>query len=403
MQALDAPLIALTQQCGGDLRQLMFAFFSFLNRRTDFYLVPNSDDLKDGKATMGFKEGDAEKLLLAAFRQFPLRRIPKGAAGAGPSSTPTSPSSSPSPQPSSSAPPTKKGDQEIETVTNDDKHSTKETKDDDAAAIKGSTVASTTHDQKSTTTASSESSSSSSPPTKRIGSGTEGNMKGVEYNEEGLQIPVGNGGSTPQYKWTQTLEETAVLIGIPDTLRAKDLDVKITSTRLSVKTKKPLSLDDGTGKDAPVSSSSSSLSSSPHTFAEGELFAKVRPGESTWTVEGGVMVVTLDKFQKKFWPNVLVGDEKIDTEQVDSRRHIGDYDEITQAQIRKTIFDQTQYHKGLPSSDELLKSKSNTTTKTTILDTASSDPIPELPPGVEYIDKKLLDESDNKNNKSKPK
>ena len=37
LQALDAPLIALTQQCGGDLRRLMFAYFSFLHRRTDFY------------------------------------------------------------------------------------------------------------------------------------------------------------------------------------------------------------------------------------------------------------------------------------------------------------------------------------------------------------------------------
>ena len=89
---MDAPLIALTQQCGGDLRPLLFAFFSFLNRRTDFFLVPHPDDLP---AKMGFAEGDAEKLLLAAFRQFPLRRIPKGmgdkmaAAGGATSKTAT--------------------------------------------------------------------------------------------------------------------------------------------------------------------------------------------------------------------------------------------------------------------------------------------------------------------------
>ena len=54
LQALDAPLIALTNQCGGDLRRLMFAFFSFLHRRTDFYLVPRQDDVQNG-ATMGFR------------------------------------------------------------------------------------------------------------------------------------------------------------------------------------------------------------------------------------------------------------------------------------------------------------------------------------------------------------
>ena len=75
--ALDAPLIALTNQCGGDLRNVLGAFFSFLHRRTDFYLVPHDDDFKAGRAKMGFPEGDAEKVLLAAFRQFPLRRLPK--------------------------------------------------------------------------------------------------------------------------------------------------------------------------------------------------------------------------------------------------------------------------------------------------------------------------------------
>jgi hypothetical protein len=54
----------------------MFSFFSFLNRRTDFYLVPPVEDVTAGVAKTGFPEGDAEKLLLAAFRQFPLWRIP---------------------------------------------------------------------------------------------------------------------------------------------------------------------------------------------------------------------------------------------------------------------------------------------------------------------------------------
>ena len=76
-QAMDAPLMALAEMSGGDLRQLLFAFFSFLNRRTDFYVVPNNEDLKAGlPVKMGFREGDAEKLLIAAFRQFPLRRAP---------------------------------------------------------------------------------------------------------------------------------------------------------------------------------------------------------------------------------------------------------------------------------------------------------------------------------------
>jgi cytoskeletal protein RodZ len=44
-------------------------------------LIPHDDDAgKDHR--LGFKEGEAEKLLLAAFRQFPLRKMPKQTAPA---------------------------------------------------------------------------------------------------------------------------------------------------------------------------------------------------------------------------------------------------------------------------------------------------------------------------------
>ena len=77
-QALfDAPLMALAQKSGGDLRKLLSAFFSFLDRKTDFYFVPHPDDPPES-IKMGFREGDAEKLLLASYRQYPLRRMPKG-------------------------------------------------------------------------------------------------------------------------------------------------------------------------------------------------------------------------------------------------------------------------------------------------------------------------------------
>ncbi|KAG7358714.1 HSP20-like chaperone [Nitzschia inconspicua] len=347
-QAMDAPLIALTQQCNGDLRQLLFAFFSFLNRRTDFYLIPHPDDVQEGvSTTMGFAEGDAEKLLLAAFRQFPLRRIPKGVAArkAGIAKSPASAPSAP------------KTDQTTSNATNTTTDKTTTTTKANSTPESSIDAGSSADDPKKKQ----DVSSSDRDPVESLPS----NMKGIEYNEDGLQIPVGNGGSTPRYKWTQTLEETTVLIGIPNNLRGKDFDVSLTSSKISVKSIKPLLPGQST----------------PHVFVEGTLVEKIRPAESTWTVEGGVMIVTLDKLQKKFWSTVVEGDEQIDTELVDSRRHISDYDEATQAQLRKIIFDQTQYHKGLPSSDEILGKPSV---------------IPPLPAGVEYIDKKKLDEVEKK-------
>jgi len=45
----DAPLIALASKSGGDIRKLLYAFFNFLHRRTDLYLVPHADDIKAKK------------------------------------------------------------------------------------------------------------------------------------------------------------------------------------------------------------------------------------------------------------------------------------------------------------------------------------------------------------------
>ena len=361
---MDAPLVALTQQCKGDLRMLMYSFFSFLNRRTDLYLVPHPDDV--GTHKMGFPEGDAEKMLLAAFRQFPLRRIPKG----GPpqakpkanqnSSTDSEKKVSPSPSPS----PSKQG---VEQKEADKKSQANE---------------------KTKTTKSEIPSKKESSDDGDDGECIPSNMKGVRYNEEGLQIPVGNGGSAPRYKWTQTIDETTVLIAVPKDFRGKDYSVSITAFKLSVKAKRCLPGED-----------------TPRTFVEGKLVDAILSDESTWSVEGGVMSVTLDKKAKKFWTAVLeddVEDYKIDTELVDSRRRIEEYDNATQAHFRKMIFDQNQYHLDGPTADEILGKAKQKGSKISGLppgveykeQSSNTKETPKLPPGVEFIDKKTLDDAD---------
>ncbi|VEU42647.1 unnamed protein product [Pseudo-nitzschia multistriata] len=381
LQAMDAPLIALTQQCKGDLRQLMYAFFSFLNRRTDFYLVPHPDDTRDGKATqMGFAEGDAEKMLLAAFRQFPLRRIPRGGVPAGrkaptPSAkTKTQANKSPSPSSKPDA-----GDKQTEPKPITDKGDSSGNKKSELSGGDGTKQSPKTKNDDDDDGSNSNSNDEEQVPP---------NMNGVRYNEEGLQIPVGNGGSTPKYKWTQTIDETTVLIGVPKEFRGKDYDVSITASELSVKAKRCLPGEEKS-----------------RTFVEGKLVDSIRVDESTWSIEGGVMIVTLEKKAKKFWTAVYEDDiekYKIDTELVDSRRRIDEYDDATQAQFRKTIFDQNQYHLNGPTSDEILgKTKKGGPNKPgipglpqgmEIKDAANNNAgIEDLPPGVEYIDKKTLD------------
>ena len=50
---------------------------------------------------------------------------------------------------------------------------------------------------------------------------------------------------------------------------------------------------------------------------------------------------------------MVLGDAKIDTSKVDSTLKIDEYDEETQGQIRRIMFDQAEKREGRPTSDEL--------------------------------------------------
>lgn len=383
LEALEAPLIALTKQCGGDLRNVLYAFFGFLHRRTDFYLIPHDDDIKEGKATMGFREGDAEKLLLVAFRQFPLRRIP-----------PTSQQQQqqqPHPQPSTVTVPSKTAEAATAAKVTAESSKGSSTLDPPTGARPGDS-------QNGTATKNADADKTANDKKK---DDEIADMSSIRLTDDGLQIPVGNGGSTKQYKWTQTLDECSVLVGIPTGMKGKDLDVCLKKSFISVRSKKPISSSGGGGgvdKDntgGGGGESSSSKEEPHHVFLEGNLAEgqEIVPSESTWSLEGGVLVLVLYKHQKTFWATVLDGDDKIDTSIVDSRRHIGDYDESTQAQIRKIMFDQNQASKGLPTSDQL------TGTRLEIPSSPTSQR--KLPPGVEYIDQNTIDKYTKDKNKKK--
>eukprot|EP00555_Chaetoceros_dichaeta_P002900 CAMPEP_0198251410 /NCGR_PEP_ID=MMETSP1447-20131203/2251_1 /TAXON_ID=420782 /ORGANISM="Chaetoceros dichaeta, Strain CCMP1751" /LENGTH=355 /DNA_ID=CAMNT_0043936423 /DNA_START=26 /DNA_END=1090 /DNA_ORIENTATION=+ len=306
----DSPLVALAQRSKGDLRLLLYSLFSFLHRKTDFYMVP-SDGNGDGTVDesgidavrkMGFKEGDAEKLLLAAFRQFPLRRVSSN------SNSNSSTSSSPDPAPALN--------------TNDTKpHKPQQQQQQQQQQV---TPTSATKKKepviKSKPKPSNESSS-------------------IRLSEDNKQIPVGNGGSSPLhgYKWTQTIHEISIAIPLPTDTRAKHLNVTIKPTKLHVSFKNQNNNNNDT----------------PHLL-QGQLSETIRTDESTWTIEGDVLLITLDKLQKTWWDTPLQGHEPIDTELIDSKRNIAEYDDATQGMIRKILFDQRQERLGLPNSEQLL-------------------------------------------------
>lgn len=306
----DAPLVILAQKSQGDLRQLLHAFFSFLHRRTDFYVIRPSGT---SGSSMGFHEGEAEQILLAAFRQFPLVKISSGGASS-----------------------TKHSGEGVLSSSRIMKQPIEE----------GSKV----HDDATTNNMREE---------------TQQVMSTVRMTEEGKQIPEGNGGRTERYQWTQTVSEITVITRLPKGTRAKDLQVTIRPTSISV-----------LRKDAMAATPADAF------LLDGDLVERIRPEESTWTIESNALLLTLEKVKKTWWATVLVGDDEIDTHLIDSTRKISDYDESTQGALRKIMFDQNQQRLGLPTSDEILGKRHPS---------SSIVPCPaSLPPGVEYIDSETL-------------
>merc|ERR1740124_257507 len=353
LKETDATLVELAQKSGGDLRQLLYGVFSFLHRRTDFYCVAHEKDVESGKHRLGFKEGDAEKLLIAAFRQFPLRKLPQQ-------------------NHSNSDPPGKSFS--FKSDIDDAKASDKCPYEKDTITVPNTKSISCKKEKKEKSV---ESSIKQTPIRKAP---QEDPMEGTRFTDEGLQVPIGNGGSTSSYRWTQTIDEVSVLVGsLPDGIRGKELAVSFKSNTISVKLKVKPSSQEKAGGTQPI-------------LLEGCLSNRIKTDESTWSLEGGVLLLLLQKARKMWWSNVLDGDDKIDISLVDSRRRLDEYDDSTQGMIRRIIFDQKQERLGKPNSDVILRREGGSSRGSA--SKFSTNLIPPLPPGVEYIDKSKLEKND---------
>ena len=154
-------------------------------------------------------------------------------------------------------------------------------------------------------------------------------------------MPVGNGGVTEKYSWTQTLEEVTITAPVPAGTRGKEVEFRVKRGTLF------LGLKRRRGDAGAVEHGGGAI-------IEGALGGPVKPSECLWTVEDRKrVVVTLAKATRVWWRSAHAGGEEIDTTKVDSTQHVSEYDGETQGAIRKIVFDQRQKARGLPTSDEL--------------------------------------------------
>lgn len=143
----------------------------------------------------------------------------------------------------------------------------------------------------------------------------------------------GHGGDHEKYSWTQQLSELEIEIPFPPGTKSKDLIIDIQKKAIKA------GLKNG------------------DLVLEGELFNEVKPAECSWTIDKGVVSITLFKINTmEWWPKVVMTQPEIDTKKINPESSkLSDLEGETRAMVEKMMYDQRQREMGKPTSDEQKK------------------------------------------------
>jgi hypothetical protein len=307
----DGLLLSMAQQCEGGIEELLDYIFSFLARKTDYYV--------------GGGKGAAEKLLLEKFRQHEkvaLKRIAQEKEEREEEERRRKERLAKKKEEEEKL---AGGEPKIRELTDEEAEQMQQEIDAKKTAktvepdVTGDSAAAGTSDDKQDDNSEKD----------------KDKVEEEDEDEKGKMKPnAGNGADLENYRWTQTLSDVEIRVPLKIPVRSRDVIVDIQKKHLKV----------GLRGQPPI--------------IDGATFNEMKVEESTWCIEDKqTILINIEKINKLEWWNRVVDTEpEINTKKVQPENSkLSDLDDDTRATVEKMMYDQRQRELGLPTSDDQRK------------------------------------------------
>jgi hypothetical protein len=324
-ERFDGVLFGLAQQHTGGVPELIDTFFSFLQRKTDFFT--------------GGKPGEAKELLLKSFHKHETIALEEASRRRSVEEKRRKEKEdmmkdrTKKQKEEESKPKVYEVDEDEERQIEKEFKNRKEHSPEitDSPQINSNSLGSSSIENKESI--SNNSTGRIDQHERKESSSGEGIENEKDEDDGKLAPNAGNGSQTNRYSWTQTLSELDVRVPVPEGIKSRQMEVVMKKKHLRIAIK---------GKPAII---------------EEELEREIRPEDSSWILDGATLDLTLSKRnQMEWWSRLLKSEPEINTRKiVPESSKLDDLDSETRGTVEKMMFDTRQKQMGLPSSDELQK------------------------------------------------